>query len=142
MTWLGMQPSMTAVVMLLAFATVGCSGTAGVHHSNAEYPTWPAVDRFRSEELTPVAMTADFGDWKKFRTLVIAADYRAAVEEFAATPVPKKWATSERMAAKDKAAADMKALIEAAEAKKPPEELESLWKAVCQSLGELNKATR
>jgi len=142
MTRLGMLPSMTAVVMLMAFATVGCSGAAGVHHANAEYPTWPAVDRFRSDELTPIAMTADFGDWKKFRTLVIAADYRAAVEEFAATPVPKKWATPERTAAKDKAAADMKALIEAAEANKPPQEIESLWKAVCQSLGELNKATR
>lgn len=142
MTRLGMLPSMTAVVMLMAFTTVGCSGAAGVHHANAEYPTWPAVERFRSDELTPIAMTADFGDWKKFRTLVIAADYRKAVEEFAATPVPKKWETSERTAAKDKAAADMKALIEAAEAKKPPKELESLWKAVCQSLGELNKPTR
>ena len=142
MTWLSMTPSMTAVVMLLAFASVGCSGNAGVHHANAEYPTWPAVERFRSEELMPIAMTADFGDWKKFRTLVIAADYRKAVEEFAATPVPTKWATPERTAVKDKAAADMKALIEAAEANKPPKEIESLWKAVCQSLGELTKAAR
>jgi hypothetical protein len=142
MTCLSMTPSMTAVVMLLAFASVGCSGAAGVHHANAEYPTWPAVEKFCSEELTPIAMTADFGDWEKFRALVIAADYRAAVEEFAATPVPTKWATPERTAAKDKAAADMKALIEAAESKKPPKELESLWKAACQSLGELTKAAR
>lgn len=142
MTWLGMQPSMTAVVILVALASVGCSGAGGVHQSNAEYAAWPAVDRLRSDEFMPIAMTADSGDWKTFQSLVIAADYRAAVDEFAATPVPKKWATSERTAAKDKAAADMKALIEAAEAKKPPKELESLWKAVCQSLGELNKATR
>jgi hypothetical protein len=128
--------------MLMALASVGCSGAGGVHHANADYPTWPAVDRFRSDELTPIAMTADSGDWKTFQSLVVAADYRSAVEEFAATPVPRKWATSERTAAKDKAAADMKALIEAAEAKKPPKELESLWKAVCQSLGEVNKAAR
>ena len=142
MTRLGMPPSLTAVVMLMALASVGCSGAGRVHHANADYPTWPAVDRFRSDELTPIAMTADFGDWKKFRTLVIAADYRKAVEEFTATPVPTKWATPDRTAAKDKAAADMKALIEAAEAKKPPQDLESLWKAVCQSLGELTKAAR
>jgi hypothetical protein len=142
MTRLGMAPSMTAVVMLMALASFGCSGSAGVHRANADYPRWPAVEKFSSEELTPIAMTADFGDWKKFQTLVIAADYRAAVEEFTATPVPTKWATPERTAAKDKAAADMKALIEAAEAKKPPKELESLWKAVCQSLGELTKAAR
>jgi hypothetical protein len=128
--------------MLMALASVGCSGAGGVHHANADYPTWPAVDRFRSDELTPIAMTADSGDWKTFQSLVVAADYRSAVEEFAATPVPRKWATSERTAAKDKAAADMKVLIEAAEAKKPPKELESLWKAVCQSLGEVNKAAR
>ena len=142
MSQYGVRISFLALVALLPAGLVGCSGSGAVHQASAEYPTWPALERFRDDELMmPIAMSADHGNWEQFRSLVVADNYRAAVEEFASTPVPGRWATPERTAAKDKAVAGMKALIEAAAQKKPAAELETLWRTLGQDMGEVTKAT-
>jgi len=126
----------STLLALVVSGLVGCSDPASLHQHDAEYPTWPALEKLRGEELMmPIATSAEMGDWNEVRSLVVADGFKAAVEEFASAPAPGRWA--ERAAAKDKAAADLKALIEAAEQNKSPKELESLWDAHTQSMREV-----
>ena len=132
---------LSSLLALFVAGLVGCSGPAGLHQDATEYPTWPALEKFRGQELMmPIGTSIGRGDWDAVRALVVEDGFRAAVEEFTSTPIPQRWATPERMAAKDKTAADLKALIEAAEQKKSPKELESLWNAQSQSMSKVTKA--
>lgn len=127
----------SAMLVLLVTGLAGCFGPAPSEQFEYSAPTWPALEKLTAEELMmPVGMSADAGNWDAVQSLVVADDFKAAVEEFASTPVPGEWATPERTAAKDKAAENLKALIEAAEQKKSPQELKPLWDAYSQSIEE------
>lgn len=130
----------SAMLVLLVTGLLGCFGPAPSEQFEYSAPTWPALEKLTSEELMmPIGMSADAGNWDAVGSLVVAEDFKVAVEEFASTPVPGEWATPERTAAKDKAAENLKALIEAAEQKKPPKELKSLWEAYSQNIQEAAK---
>jgi len=131
----------STLLALLVTGLVGCSKPTGSDQYDYEVPTWPALEKLTDEELMmPIGMSADHGDWDAVRSLVVADGFKAAVEEFASTPVPRQWATPERTAAKDKAAAGLRALIEAAEKGESPKELEALWAAYSQSISKVADA--
>lgn len=116
---------------LLLAAAVGCSGTGATPQTELKAPQWAELDALSSESVRSMVMGAEMGDWNTVKREAASADFKAAVDSFAATDVPGEFATDARKQAKDDAAKKFQALVEAGGGKGS---IEETYKAAQASL--------
>ena len=128
--------------VLVVVLVAGCGDPAAKLQSKTiEIPSWGALDKLRSEEvMRPVENPAANNDWAGVKAGLVSDAFKAAVEEFASAPIPSKFATEQRKAAKEEAAKKFQALIEAAGKNAPDAEIKAGYEAAMSAFQEVGKA--
>jgi len=127
--------------LVLVWASVAIAGCSGEKlPPPVDVPHWEALDKLTSQEISyGVIISAENKDWKTVGTEVAKAEYKAAVEAFASSEIPGKYATDARKQAKEQAAKDLRALVAAGESKASPKQIEASYKKAMSSLDAVRK---
>jgi hypothetical protein len=123
--------------MLLALVVVGCGSSqeADLRQGSSPDPaTWPGLQAITDQALLqPIVMGAGMGDFAGVKQAASDPKFQEAATKFETDPIPGKFKTPEREAAKTEAVKHVKALIEGAKGTASDEELKA-------SVDGLNKA--
>lgn len=129
------QASGMALTLLLV---AGCTGPDPALTQRVEVVTWPELEAIlNSEAWMPISRSAESGDVAGVKANLEDPNFVAAVEQFAAAPIPSKFASPAREEAKKKVVELHQALIEKGKGGASPTEVKDLIAQLAEANGKL-----
>ncbi|MBL7044951.1 MAG: hypothetical protein ISR77_40365 [Pirellulaceae bacterium] len=113
---------------LLAFVLLmlaGCGNPAAKMQSQ-ETPNWPALDALQQDAIIGIGMGMDMGGPKEAQRATSTPAFKKVVDDFANAPIPSKFATSEREAAKTQLVENLRKFSQGGS----DDELKALWEQI------------
>jgi hypothetical protein len=126
-----------SLLALLALVVAGCTpgGAARKQMEGTEAPDWPALNAMNGDGgIMTVGMGMDMEGPNAAKEAAAAPTFKQLLDDFDKTPIPRKWSTSAREAAKKDFVESLRKLAEAGS----DDEIKELWekaKASMQTLG-------
>ncbi len=106
-----MQRMACCSVIFLALA--GCNGGPAEQNAAPEVPTWDGLKALNQESvMKPLMMPAQMGNAAAVKQHVDRPEFKEAFAKFESDPIPSKFKTAEREAARDEVIKSIKALID------------------------------
>jgi hypothetical protein len=128
-----------AVLAVIVLTLAGCtSSSEKVLQGTAEVPTWASLAELTDEPLRQVSKPASVGNWTAVKsTLARDSSFANALDKFEKEPIPRKFSTPAREAARTDLINHFKALIEGVKSGAAPTELKEHFDAGQKALGTL-----
>ncbi|HEY3963603.1 MAG TPA: hypothetical protein VGM05_03535 [Planctomycetaceae bacterium] len=132
-----------ACCSVLVLVAAGCGNNQEAELSKGpDIPTWPGLAALKQEDmLRPIVMGAGRGNLAIVKEQVLTPRFQEAFGKFEAEPIPSKYATPARTAAREEVIKNFKALIEGAKSGASDEDLKAAALAGNKALGVLAEPT-
>lgn len=132
------RASLGLSALVVALVVAGCDGTASQKsrlEGQQQAPTWPALQAFNGESGLPVVgMGMERQGPKAGKQAAATPQFKGLLDAFEKEPIPSKWATAAREAAKKDVVDSLRKLAEAGS----DDEIKSLWDKAMAGMKTIN----